>query len=72
MLSHTGGGGGGGDGGRGQRAEAGAEGRGGGRGQRAEGRDAHFFSLPSHIVKKWDYDREVIFLLLFCICFVDF
>ena len=38
----------------------------------AEGRDAHFFSLPSHIVEKWDYDREVIFLLLFCICFVDF
>ena len=41
-----------------------------GRGQRVE--TAHFFSLPSHIVEKWDYDREVIFLLLFCICFVDF
>ena len=68
MLSHTGGGGGGRDGGRGQRTE----GRGGGRAQRAEGRDAHFFSLPLHIVEKWDYDREVIFLLLFCICFVDF
>ena len=37
-----------------------------------EGRDAHFFSLPSHIVEKLDYDREVIFLFLFCICFVGF
>ena len=52
--------------------EAEGRGRGGGRGQRTKGRDAHFFSLPSHIVEKWDYDREVIFLLLFCICFVDF
>ena len=81
MLSHTGGGGGGGDGGRGQRVEAEAEGRGQravaeaegravaeaeGREQRAEGRDAHFFSPPSHIVEKLDYDREVIFLFLFC------
>ena len=55
-------------GGRGQRTE----GRGRGRGQRAEGRDAHFFSPPSHIVEKLDYDREVIFLFLFCICFVGF
>ena len=70
LLSHTRGGGGGADGGKGQRVEAKAEGR----GQRAkpEAETLTFFSLLPHIVKKWDYDREVIFLFLFCICFVGF
>ena len=51
-----------------------AKGRGGGRGQRAkaEAETLTFFSPPSHIVEKWDYDREVILLFLFCICFVGF
>ena len=51
-----------------------AEGRGQRRRQRAEGkgrgRNAHFFSSLSHIIEKWDYNGEVIFLFfvlyLFC------